>query len=174
MLNMPFSQLYLCIKPALPSPPKILSSTFFNFHLPVPPLLVHKVILTTLNNTPFLYTSLYMQFFTSLLLRTTIRTICTKNIFSLTQPFSRFRLHQGTKEPESLVRTDTVLISSFFHKVWSMKTGLRITDSLLLRLIKLVYCRWQSLMKMLAIGMANYPIHLLSYPQTIVITSITY
>ena len=36
---------------------------------------------------------------------------------SLPQPFSQFRLRQGTSEQSSLVRTDTVLISLFFLKV---------------------------------------------------------
>ena len=52
-----FSQPYLCIQSTLQSPPKIRSSTSVNFHLPIPPLLVHKIVLTILTNTPFLYTS---------------------------------------------------------------------------------------------------------------------
>ena len=38
------------------------------------------------------------------------------------------------------------------------------TDSLSLRLRKLVYCRQQSLMKMLAISMRNHPVHPLPQP----------
>ena len=64
------------------------------------------------------------QFFTSLFLRTTIPTIYTKSI-SLIQPFIQFRLRQGT---------DIVLISPFFLIVWTVITGLMITDSLSLRL----------------------------------------
>ena len=64
------------------------------------------------------------QFFTSLFLCTTIPTIYTKSI-SLIQPFIQFRLRQGT---------DIVLISRFFLIVWTVITGLTITDSLSLRL----------------------------------------
>ena len=48
---------YLYITLPLQSPPKIRSFTSVNFYLPIPPLLVHKIILTTPNTTPFLYTS---------------------------------------------------------------------------------------------------------------------
>ena len=58
MLGAPsFSQSSLCIQPPLQSPTKIFSSNSVNFHLPFPPLLVHKIILTISTNTPFLYTS---------------------------------------------------------------------------------------------------------------------
>ena len=59
-------------------------------------------------------------------------------VFSLPQPFSQFRLRRGTSEQSSLVRTDTVLISFFFLK---LQKGITVTDSLSLRLRKLVYCR---------------------------------
>ena len=56
MVRVPsFSQLYLCKQPMLQSPVK--SSTSVNFHLPVSPLPVHKIILTIPTNTPFLYIS---------------------------------------------------------------------------------------------------------------------
>ena len=88
--------------------------------------------------------SIPQQFVTSLFLRTAIPTIYTKNIF-LTQPFSQSRLRQGTRElgsfVESLVRTDTVLISTLYLKVWTVITGLTITDSSSFRLRKLIYCR---------------------------------
>ena len=48
----------------------------------------------------------------------------TPKIFSLHQPFNQFKLHQGTKELWSLVRNDTVLITPFFLKVWTVRTGL--------------------------------------------------
>ena len=95
-------------------------------------------------------------------------------IFVLPQQFGQFRLRQGNMELESLVRTDTVLISPIFLKILAVIAGLTITDSLSLRLRKLMYCRQQSLMKILAIGMANYPIHFFPYPQSIVITCIPY
>ena len=47
----------MCIQPPLQSPPKNCSSTLVTFHLPVPPLLVYKIIFTIPTNTPFLYTS---------------------------------------------------------------------------------------------------------------------
>ena len=56
-----FSQPHLCIQPALKSLPKIRFSTSVNFHLPVPPLLVHKIILTIPSNTPFLYASVILH-----------------------------------------------------------------------------------------------------------------
>ena len=62
----------------LKSPLKIRSFTSVSFYLHIPPLLVHKIILTISTNAPFLYTS---AFFTSLFLCTTIPRIYTKNIF---------------------------------------------------------------------------------------------
>ena len=56
--------------------------------------------------------------------------------FSISQPFTQFRFHQGTNEWGSLVRTDTVLISSCFSEVWTEITVLTIADSLSLRLKK--------------------------------------
>ena len=62
-----FSRPYLYIQPPPQSPPKVhfsylqLSSVnlphFSYFHLPIPLLLVHKIILTISTNTPFLYTT---------------------------------------------------------------------------------------------------------------------
>ena len=141
-----FSQSYLCIKLPLKSSPKIGSSTSDNFHLFIPPLLVRKIILTIPIKTPFLQTSSTVH----------LSTICTK-ICSQSQPFSRCRLRH---EPGSQGVLQTVI------------TGLATTDSLSLRLRELVYSNQQSLIKMLAIRMSNHPIHLLSYPQPIVITSI--
>ena len=65
----------------------------------------------------------------------------TKKISSLHQPFSQFRLRQSTKELWSLMRNDTILISPFFLKVWTVITGLTITNFLSLRVTKLMYCR---------------------------------
>ena len=45
---------------------------------------------------------------------------------SLTQQLRQYRLCQGTNEQGILVRTDTVLVSSFFLEVWTRKTGLTI------------------------------------------------
>ena len=65
--------------------------------------------------------------------------------FSLPQPFIQFKLHQGARELGSLVRNDTDLISLFFLKVWAVITGLTLTDSLSLRLKKLVSLWWRYL-----------------------------
>ena len=106
-----FSRTYLCIQPPLQTLPKIRSSTYVNFHLPfylylfTKPPLQHSLPLYLSNLSPFLF------------LRTAIPTIYTK-IFSLPQPFSQFRLPQGSRMLGCLVRTDTVLISPFFLKVW--------------------------------------------------------
>ena len=113
-------------QPSFQSPPKIRSSTSDNFHLPISPLLVRKI---TLTKTPFLYTSATFH----------LPILYTK-IFSLPQPFSQCRLRQGTRKLGSLVRTNTVLISLFFLKAWTVTIGLTTTDSLSLRLRKLVYC----------------------------------
>ena len=92
-----FSQPYLCIKPPLQSLPKIRSSTPVNFHLPIPPFLVQKIILTISTNAPFLYTS---SIFAYLFLRKTIPTIYTKNIFPtlVIYPIQTASRDHGAKE----------------------------------------------------------------------------
>ena len=72
------SQPYLCIQLPLQSPRKFRSSTLVTFHLPIPPLFVHKIIFTTPTTLP---SSIPHQFLTSLFLGTAIPTICTKSIF---------------------------------------------------------------------------------------------
>ena len=114
------------------------SSTLVNFHLLIPPLSVHKIILTLPTNTPFLYT---WAIFPLLNFGYYHPNNLSLKIFLLPQQFSQFRLRQGTWELGSLVRTDTVLISPFFLKVLAVITRFAITDSLSLRLRKLVYCR---------------------------------
>ena len=148
-----FSQPYLCTQPTLQSPPKNRSSTSINFHLPVPPLFVHKIILTIPTSIPFLCTS---AIFHLPLFAYNHPAISTKNI-SLNQLFRQFRLCPGASGLASVLRTDTVLISSFFLQVWTVITRLIITDSLSLR----YWC---------ITGVANHPIHFLSYPQAIAIT----
>ena len=73
------SQPYLCIQPPLQSLPKIRCSTSVNFHLPIPPLLFKKMILTIPTNAHFLYASAIFYF---LFLCKTIPAIYTKNIFA--------------------------------------------------------------------------------------------
>ena len=132
-----FSQSCYYIQIPLQYPTKIYSSTSVNFDFPIPPLLAQKSLQSPLI-LPFSITQLY-----------SLSNNLHQKIFSLPQPFSQFRLRQGTNELRSLVRADTVLNSSFFLKVWRVITGL-------------------------TIGMANYPLHLLSYPQPIVISSMPY
>ena len=103
-------------------------------------LLVQKTILTIPTNTNYLYNSAVLKkkfpyFYRVPYLQSPSKT------FSLPQPFSQFRLHQGTNEQGSLVRTDTVLISSCFSEVWAKIAVLTTADSLSLRPKKLVYCK---------------------------------
>ena len=97
-----------------------------------------------LQNRPFnphkQFLSLYQQFFTPYFCVLPSQQ-STPKMFSPPQPFSQFRLRQGIRELGTLVRTGTVLNSPFLLKVWTVVTGLRITDSLSLRLRKLVYWR---------------------------------
>ena len=120
----------MCIQPSLQSPTKTRCSTSVNFHLPIPPLLLNKTIYTILTNTPFLCTSSIFYY----------------PIFAYNHPSNPYnnislpwpcRLHQRTKELWSFVRNGIVLISPFFLKVWTLITGLTITNSLSLRLRKL-------------------------------------
>ena len=107
-----------------------------NFHLPIPPILVRKIILTIPTKTLFLYTSAIFHL-------PTFGYNHPNNQHQKYFPYlsCQLRLRQGTREPGNLVRTDTVLISIFFLKIWTMITEPRITDSLSLSLTKLVYCR---------------------------------
>ena len=54
-----FSKPDLWIQPPLQSTTKIVFSTSVKFHLPFPPLLFKKIILTIHTNTPFLYTAAF-------------------------------------------------------------------------------------------------------------------
>ena len=109
----------------------------FSQFLPPYFTLICKIFLTIPTNIPFLYTSaiFHLPIFVG-----AIATIYVK-VLSLLQPSSKFRWYQETNQQRSLLRTDPVLTSLLFVKVKSEKTGLRITDSLSLRLRKLVYCR---------------------------------
>ena len=111
-----FSQPYLRMQPTLQSPPKIRSSTSFNSHLPIPPLL------TIPTNNSFLYTSAISH----------LPLFSYNHLNNLHQKY----FPTSTMEPGSLVRrlvgtsvrTDTVLISPFYLKVWTVITGLTITE----------------------------------------------
>ena len=126
------------------------SSTSVNFQLPILPLFVQKIILTNPTNTSYTSTIFPLSYFCVQASQKS-----TPKIFSLPQPLSKFRLHQGTREHRSPVRTNSILFSPFSLKVWTVITGLTIIDSLLLRLRKMVYSRYYFLMKMLAIGIAK-------------------
>ena len=52
-----FSQSILWIEPTLQALPRNSSSSSVNFHFPISPLLVQKIILTIPTNTPFIYNS---------------------------------------------------------------------------------------------------------------------
>ena len=134
-----FSKPYLCIQPPLQFPLKIRSSASGNFHLPILLLLVHKIIPTIHNNSPFLYTSAIFYLLIFAYNQPSQQSIA--KISSLPQPLSQFSLHQGTRELGCLFGTDIILTSHFFLKVWTVTTGLTITGSLSLRIINLVYCR---------------------------------
>ena len=114
------------------SPLKICSSTSVNFHHAVSLLLFNQIIPTTCSNTPFLNTTAVFHL-----------PIFAYNHFSnLHQKYFLYSSHsansgcikEGTKEIWNLVRNDTVLISPFFLKVWTMISGFTITDSLSFRL----------------------------------------
>ena len=76
------------MQPPLQSPPKIRCSTLVNFQLPIPALLVRKIILTIITNTSLLYTSaiLHLLIFAYSHLNSLHQNI------SLPRPFSQFRL----------------------------------------------------------------------------------
>ena len=65
-----------------------------------------------------------------------------QKLFSLPRLFSHFQAASKTREIDSLVRIDTVLISPFFFKVQIVITGRTVIDSLSFRLRKLVF--WDS------------------------------
>ena len=94
---LPFWQLYLWIQQPLESPQNIRSrfSAIFPHH--IPPLLIHKIILTIPTNTPFVYTD---HFFASLFLPAAILAIYTKVIFlnSVLYPIKAASRDQGARE----------------------------------------------------------------------------
>ena len=129
----------MCIQPPLQSPPKICFSTSVNYHLPIPLLLVHKIIHTNPVNTTFLYTSAIFHL----------------PIFAHNHPSNLYQIYFpylshlanlgcviGTRELESPVMTDTLWISPSFLKIWTVIIRITITDSLLHRLRKLGSSLW--------------------------------
>ena len=116
-----FSQPILWIQPTLQSYQEtvpFLQSIFTSLNSP---LLVYKIILTIPTNTLFLYNSANFSP-PSFCVQPSKQS--TPKIFSLPQKFCQFRLRQGIRELGSIVKTDTVLISPFFLKVWTVIAGL--------------------------------------------------
>ena len=134
-------------------------STSVNFHLPTALLLIPRIIHTNPIDSTYLYTSAIFHLL--IFVRNN-----SGNQHQKYFPYLNHLANQGcairTRELESLVTTKTVWFFPFFLKIWKVIMELTFTDILLLSLRKLVYCRQQSLMKMLAIGMGNHPIHLFS------------
>ena len=122
MLGAPsFSQPCLCIQPSLQSPTKSVS--------------LLQSIFTSLFHPCFSTKSSLQSPLTLLLYLSNVSppNNLHQKIFFLSQPFIQFRLRQGTKKIGSLVRNDTVLIFPFLLKVWTVITGLTITDFLSFR-----------------------------------------
>ena len=165
-----FSQPCLCRQLPLKSLPKIRSSTLVNFHLPIPPLFT-KSSLQPPFNTSFCYTSGISH----------LPSIASSQPNILHQKHLHYLNHlansgclNGTGATDS--REDWHCCNlSLVSQSMIVIIGLTTTNCLLYRLIKLVYCRyWRWFMTMVAIEIANDPIHLLLYPQPSVITSIPY
>ena len=87
-----FSQPYLCIQATLQSPPENRLTTSVNFHLPIPLLLVRKIILTIPSNITFPYTS---AIFHQTLFAYSLQPmqLSAPKIFSLPQPFHQCLRH---------------------------------------------------------------------------------
>ena len=158
-----FSQFCLRIQTPLQSPIKICSSTSVNFHLSIPPLLVPKSFLKSPLTLP---SSIPQQFFTS-------QQSTTKNIFptSAIYPIQAVSRNQGTREsckdwhsfnfvllPQSMDSDDRAH-NYLFLIVLARKIGL-----LQVVVSDVDACNWNS----------NHPVHPVSYPQPITITSIPY
>ena len=104
-----------------------------NFHLPILPLLVHRIIFAVPTNSLFLYTSTILHL---LIFGYSHPNNLHQKYFSYLSHLANSGCANG---PGGLgvyhcLRTNTVLISPFFLKVWTLITGLTITDSLSLRL----------------------------------------
>ena len=120
-----FSQPYLCIQPTLQSPPKtvpLLQSSFTS--------LFHPYLFTELSlQSPLRFPFFTPQQFSPPFVHVQPTQQSTPKIFSPPWLFRQFRLCQGTRELGSLVRTDTILISSFFLKVWADNHWLFIAET---------------------------------------------
>ena len=133
-----FSQPYLCIQPTLQSQPRNSFSTSANFHLPIPPLLFHKIILTIPTNTPCLYTS---AIFHLPLFAYNHPNNLNQNFLLTLAIWSIQVLSRDQRARELCQDWHCFNLYLFFLKVWAMIAGLTISDSFSLRFRKLVYCR---------------------------------
>lgn len=86
------------------------------------------------------------------------------------RPFIQLMLRQEPSEQRSFVRIDVVLISRGFPDSWTRIAVPNITDSLPLRLRKLIYCKYQSL-RIDTCDQNNKQLHPLPCPLPIIITS---
>ena len=112
-----FSQHYLCLLPTLQSPPQNSSSSSVKFS---PPYFTLTYPQNQADNPHFL--PLYLSYFSPTSFCVQPSQQLTSKIFFLPQTFWQFRLRQETRELGSTVRTDTVVISPIFFKVWAVIT----------------------------------------------------
>ena len=116
----PFSQPILWIQPTLQSLPRNSSSSSVNFHFPILPLVVQKSSLQSPLTLPSYITQ---KFFTSPFLRTTIPTICTKNV-SLTSNILPIQDMSKDHVVREYCEDWNCFNISFFLKVWTVIAGL--------------------------------------------------
>ena len=112
-----FSEPILWIQPTLQSLPRNNSSSSVNFHFPISPLLVHKIIFIIISDTPLLYNS---AIFHVPLFACKHPNNLQQKYFPYLKTFCQFRLRQSTRELGSILRNDTVSISPFVLKVWTV------------------------------------------------------
>ena len=137
MVGVPsFSQPYLCIQPPLQSPSKNLFSTSNNFYFTFPPLLFNKIILKIHTDTPFLHATAFFH----------LAIFAYNHSSNLHQKCFPYLSHLANSDCVKGQRSYGVLwgflISSFFLKVWTVIATLTFIGSLLLRLIKWLYCTY--------------------------------
>ena len=157
MLGAPsFSQPILWIQPTLQSLQRN-SSSSVNFHFPISPLLVHKIILTIPTNTPFLYNSvifhhpffaynypnnLHQKYFTYLKQFSNSGCVKVQRNYGVLWGLTLFNLSLQSIDGDKRTHSQSLILSR------SNSKNCCIAD------------------------VANHQVHLLSYPQQIFITSI--
>ena len=157
MLGAPsFSQPILWIQPTLQSLQRN-SSSSVNFHFPISPLLVHKIILTIPTNTPFLYNSVifhhpffaynypnnpHQKYFTYLKQFSNSGCVKVQRNYGVLWGLTLFNLSLQSIDGDKRTHSQSLILSR------SNSKNCCIAD------------------------VANHQVHLLSYPQQIFITSI--